>query len=651
MKKKTTFIDRFRYHFDNFMSRGTIALVAALFAATLCMILTASVVLVFIGIRHPGGTASTSITEEIWQVTMRTIDTGTVAGDTGWSYRLIGFIVTLGGIFITSALIGVLASGLEQRFSELRRGRSRVLESGHTIIMGWSPQVFTIINELAFANRNLSKKSRKSNANPEARRSACVVILADRDKLEMEEEIKIKVPDSQGTKIVCRSGNPLDRDDLEIVNPEEARAVIILSPGGQYPDLPVAKSLLALRRDRDKRAHPYHIVAAIQRPANIETFRIIGGEEAQIFWVDRLISYIIAHSCRQLGLSLVYSELFSFEGAAIYFSEITVLVSTTYGEALARFENSTLIGLRSLDGTSRLNPPADTVIQPGDQVIAIAGDDDDIQLSGITDLNINIDSFSDRSTGPVLLDHLLILGWNRRAPMILEQLSHYASAESQIMVFAPYPVEQMRSECTGANYPPIKVVFEQGNPMDRPSLEKLVDSGYSSIIILSPTDASDVQLADATTMISLIHLRDIIKKTGKKLSIVSEIMDVRNRELVQVSSAEEVIISDQLIALALSQMAENKDIAPIFVELLTGTHVEISIKPVGDYIRFDNPVNYYTIIAAAERKGETAIGYRLLSEAAQAEHSFGMHINPDKSVPIIFSNQDQVVVISNAKNR
>jgi hypothetical protein len=187
--------------------------------------------------------------------------------------------------------------------------------------------------------------------------------------------------------------------------------------------------------------------------------------------------------------------------------------------------------------------------------------------------------------------------------------------------------------------------------MDRPSLEKLVDSGYSSIIILSPTDASDVQLADATTMISLIHLRDIIKKTGKKLSIVSEIMDVRNRELVQVSSAEEVIISDQLIALALSQMAENKDIAPIFVELLTGTHVEISIKPVGDYIRFDNPVNYYTIIAAAERKGETAIGYRLLSEAAQAEHSFGMHINPDKSVPIIFSNQDQVVVISNAKNR
>jgi voltage-gated potassium channel Kch len=648
MKNKVTIIDRFRYQFDNFMSRGTIALVAALFAATLCMILTASVILAFIGFRHAGSAEWTSIPEAIWQVTLRTIDTGAVAGDSVWSYRLIGFLVTLGGIFITSALIGVLASGLEQRFAELRRGRSRVLESGHTIIIGWSPQVFTIINELAFANRNLSKKSRISNADPKP--SACVVILADRDKVEMEEEIHIKAPNTQGTRIVCRSGNPLDRDDLEIVNPEAARAIVILSTGGQYPDLPVAKSLLALTRDRDKRVRPYHIVAAVQRPGNLDTFRIIGSDEAQVFWVDRLISYIIAQACRQSGLSMVYSELFSFEGAAIYFCEIPELVSNTYGEALFRFENSTLIGLRSRDGTSLLNPPTDTIIQPGDQVIAIAGDDDEIQISGRTNLNINSESFSDSLSAPGSLGRILILGWNRRAPMILEQLNHYASAESQIMVFASYPVEQMISDCTGANYQPKQVVFTQGNPTDRPSLEKLVDSGYSLVIILSPTDSSDIQLADATTMISLIHLRDIVRKTGRKLSIVSEIMDVRNRELVQVTSAEDVIISDQLIALALTQIAENKDVAPVFVELLTANQIEISIKPIRDYIRLENQVNFYTIVAAALRKGETAIGYRLLSEANQAEQSFGVHINPDKSMLITFYDQDQVVVIAKSNN-
>jgi hypothetical protein len=127
-------------------------------------------------------------------------------------------------------------------------------------------------------------------------------------------------------------------------------------------------------------------------------------------------------------------------------------------------------------------------------------------------------------------------------------------------------------------------------------------------------------------------------------------MDVRNRELVQVTSAEEVIISDQLIALALTQIAENKDVAPVFVELLTANKIEISIKPIRDYIRFENQVNFYTIVASALRKGETAIGYRLLSEANQAEQSFGMHINPDKSMLITFYDQDQVVVIAKSNN-
>jgi hypothetical protein len=124
-------MDRLRYRFDNFMSRGTIALVAALFASTLCMILTASAILVLAGLGPEGSPTRLGVAEAFWQITMRAIDTGTVAGDTGWSFRLVGFLVTMGGIFITSALIGVLASGLEGRLNELRRGRSRVLERPH----------------------------------------------------------------------------------------------------------------------------------------------------------------------------------------------------------------------------------------------------------------------------------------------------------------------------------------------------------------------------------------------------------------------------------------------------------------------------------------------------------------------------------------
>ena len=37
-------------------------------------------------------------------------------------------VVTLGGIFVVSALIGVLSAGVDSKLDELRKGRSRVLE-------------------------------------------------------------------------------------------------------------------------------------------------------------------------------------------------------------------------------------------------------------------------------------------------------------------------------------------------------------------------------------------------------------------------------------------------------------------------------------------------------------------------------------------
>ena len=53
-------------------------------------------------------------------------------------------VVTLGGIFIVSTLIGMITTGIEGKLDELRKGRSRVIENDHTVILGWSQQIFTI---------------------------------------------------------------------------------------------------------------------------------------------------------------------------------------------------------------------------------------------------------------------------------------------------------------------------------------------------------------------------------------------------------------------------------------------------------------------------------------------------------------------------
>src|SRR6266545_4848428 len=197
---KPTLGQRFRYHFDNLMSRGTPALIGMLFVLSLIVVFLAGVVISAAGFVQEGETARLGLGEAMWESLMRTLDSGTMGGDTGAGFRVVMLFVTLGGIFVVSALIGVLNNGIEAQMERLRKGRSRVLESNHTLILGWSAQIFTILNELMTANENQT--------------NARIVILEDKDKEEMEDEIQERIEVKGKTRIICRNGNPIDPTDL-----------------------------------------------------------------------------------------------------------------------------------------------------------------------------------------------------------------------------------------------------------------------------------------------------------------------------------------------------------------------------------------------------------------------------------------------------
>ena len=48
---------------------------------------------------------------------------------------------------------------------------------------------------------------------------------------------------------------------------------------------------------------------------------MVGGDEAELILVGDLIARIVAQTCRQSGLSVVYTELLDFDGDEIYFAE------------------------------------------------------------------------------------------------------------------------------------------------------------------------------------------------------------------------------------------------------------------------------------------------------------------------------------------
>lgn len=632
--KKITFKDRIHYQFDNVMAKGPIAMIGGLFVLSALVIIVVAAVVYISGVAPAQDDgAKPGFATLAWMGLMRTLDSGTMGGDTGnWPFLFSMLSVTLGGIFVVSMLIGVLTNGIESRLEELRKGRSFVVESGHTIILGWSAQVFSIITELVTANEN--------------QKHPCISILADKDKVEMEDEIQSRIPSTGRTKIVCRTGSPIDLSDLEIVNLNDSKSIIVLSPESDEPDSFVIKAILAITNNPHRRSEPYHIVAEIRDPKNMEVARMVGRDEAQLVLAGDLISRITVQTCRQSGLSVVYTELLDFGGDEIYFQEESGLVGKTFREALFCYEDSALIGLRFADGRIVLNPPAETKISAGDRVIAVSEDDDTVRLSGLADFGVDRSAIRMQPRAEKKPEHTLILGWNWRAATIINELDNYVAPGSEVKVVANAETAavEVADRCNGLRNQ--KVTVQAADTTNRRTLDELEVGRYDHVIVLSYSDSMDPQQADALTLITLLHLRDMAGKTGQTFSIVSEMLDVRNRELAEVTRADDFIVSEKLISLMLSQLSENKELSAVFQDLFDPEGSEIYLKPATDYLEMGKEVNFYTVLEAALQRKEVAIGYRIRSQAGDASKSYGVVVNPGKSEKIRFSEGDRIIVLA-----
>jgi voltage-gated potassium channel Kch len=629
-----TWRDHLRYRFENTLSKGTVAIIGWLALLSTAIVVLASLILAAMRIgqdpddhEHPYG-----FFEGMWQAMLRTMDPGVVAGDNGWQLRLLMMIVTIGGIFIVSILIGTITSGLETRLAELRKGRSRVIEKDFTLILGWSSKVFSIIGELLIANEN--------------QKDPCIVIMASHDKIEMEDAIRAKFPSTRNTRVICRSGNPLDLDDLTVVDPHSARSIVVLAPETENPDIHVIKSVLAITNNPDRKAEPYHIVAEIREPRNLEAAALVGGRETIYIQGEDLIARVTAQTCRQSGLSVVYTELLDFDGAEIYFKEEPGLVGGRYREVIAAYEDSTVMGIMRANGDMLLNPPMDTAFESGDQVVAIAEDDDTLVLrpdagGGLPEPG----AIAQRERLPSAPERILILGWNGKAQAIIEELDNYVAAGSETIVICRQ--EGVRDTLLGVakRMKRQKVRFADGDITHAATLAAVKAASFEHVILLSYSDLP-LQEADAKTLITLLHLRNLADAAGTRLSIVSEMMDMRNRALAQIARADDFIVSDKLVSLMMSQLSENKNLDKVFRVLFSSEGSEIYIRPMTDYIKLGSTVDFYTVLEAAAQKGETAIGYRLMKYADDKTRGYGVNVNPKKSEKHTFAENDKIVVLA-----
>ena len=626
---------RLRYRFDNTMAAGTPALIGWLLAATVVLVVVFSIV-VLVGDFAPESEDGDrpGPVRQLFNSLLHAMDPGTVAGDDGkWPFLVLMLLLTIAGLLIVSALIGVLATGLDRKIEDLRKGRSVVLERDHTLVLGWSETIFTVLHELAIANEN--------------ERNPSVVILADRDRVEMEDAIRAKLDDLRNTDVICRTGNPTDLTDLAVASPGSARAVIILSPEDEGdPDAQVIKALLALTRSPGRREEPYRIVAEIHDPSNMEAARLVGGDEAVLVDKRETISRLLVQSSRQRGASVVYSDLLDFDGDEVYMHRDPSLDGRTFRDALLAYEDCAVIGLRSF-GEVSLNPPADTEIVPGSELVAIAEDDERLKNAIPAAATIEEDAIVAAERRPDEPGRVLILGWNARTGSVINEFARYLASGSSVTVVADFPLarEAVARECTDCR--DLELAVEIGNTTDRRTLNGLGVADFDHVIVMPYSDQLDHQRADARTLVTLLHLRDIVGSDsngdGHGPTLTSEMLDDRNRELAQVTRVDDVIVSDRILSLMLTQLSENERLAAVFAELFSAEGSEIYLRPAGEYVRLGHEVSFATVVEAASRRGEVAVGVRITNDPNDPS---GYDLNPPKSRRLSFSADDRVIVLA-----
>ncbi|HEY3553377.1 MAG TPA: hypothetical protein VGK66_06770, partial [Solirubrobacterales bacterium] len=209
----------------------------------------------------------------------------------------------------------------------------------------------------------------------------------------------------------------------------------------------------------------------------------------------------------------------------------------------------------------------------------------------------------------------LLLGWNKRAPQIIELLDAFAFPGSVLRVACSELVDQRIATTTN-----LTIETKACDPTSRVDLEGLDPQSCQHAIVLS-TDGLSAQESDARTLITLLHLRDLAASLEHPYSIVSEINDDTNRELAEVIRAA------------------------VFVDLFNPTGAEIYLKPAAGYLVPGLPANFATIAEAAARDGETALGYRIREQFYQPP-AYGVVLNPPKDQMLTLTDRDLVLVLA-----
>ena len=611
------FKKKIKYKFDQLLSKGTTSLVFALFSVTFIAVVLIGLLAYWIS-KSPESALSM-----IWVSFMKTLDPGNLADENGtFLYVLLMTIATIIGVFITSILISIISSGFQTKLENLQRGTSQIIEKNHTLILGWNYNVPIIVSELIEANRSV--------------KHPIIAILTEEDMMETNNKLKQLVKNFHNTKIIIRTGSLYDKSNLETCAIGSSRSVII----SDIDDVKIVKTLLAITQTSFfSETNTGHITAIFTNKKTMRLAQDMCGNKLVALHLTDSTNRIMAQTCLQPGLSLVYQELFDFKGNEFYYYKNDQLIGKTVSEAINMFNDSVFVGLYK-NGETVINPSKDEVISEGDEAIVISEDEDTIFINGIPSSQYEDRIIKEPHIKTKPLRNILSIGYNVDTFRVIKELFPYISKGTHVKFLIPHKFDkELFSEIEEQDL--IEYDIVQGITYERETLEAIDYTNIDTIIVFANSHTNG-ERSDSETLLTVLNLKQIEKERKFKASIIIEIEKNENEFILKYASVDDFIISNVLANKMLCQISENKHLREVYQELLGDEGSEIYLKHAKHYVTLNEEVDFYTVSNSAILKNEIAIGYKKKSIAENG----GIVINPIKDKKISFSDGDCIVLIA-----
>ncbi|KAG0470533.1 hypothetical protein HPP92_017233 [Vanilla planifolia] len=607
---------RIAYRVDVFFSVYPYAKLLALLLATILLIGFGGLALYAV--------SESSLCEALWLSWTFVADSGNHAEMVGKGPRIVSVSISSGGMLIFAMMLGLVSDAISEKVDSWRKGKSEVIEKNHILILGWSDKLGSLLKQLAIANKSIG--------------GGVIVVLAERDKEEMEMDIAKLEFDFMGTSVICRSGSPLILADLKKVSVSKARAIIVLA-SDENADQSDARALrVVLSLTGVKESLRGHVVVEMSDLDNEPLVKLVGGELIETVVAHDVIGRLMIQCALQPGLAQIWEDILGFENAEFYIKKWPQLDGMRFEDVLISFPDAVPCGVKVAANGGK-------IVKPGFLPHIISP--------------------------PKYPEKILFCGWRRDIDDMIMVLEAFLPPGSELWMFNDVPIIERKRKLTDggldiSGLSNIMLVHKEGNAVIRRHLENLPLETFDSILILADESVEDsVVHSDSRSLATLLLIRDIqskrlpskeansnlrysgfshsswireMQQASDKSIIISEILDSRTRNLVSVSRISDYVLSNELVSMALAMVAEDKQINRVLEELFAEEGNELCIRPAEYYLYEQEELCFFEIMVRGRERQEIVIGYRL----ANAERAV---INPPHKIERRKWSLDDVFVV------